>query len=57
MLTMPPKGTHSNLLAVYSSVAKFEERKDMESDSTPSRELGILDGPKDPSLLATNERK
>ena len=57
MLTMPPKGTHSNLLAVYSSVAKFEERKDMESDSTPSRELGNLDGPKDPSLLATNERK
>lgn len=29
----------------------------MECDSTPSREPGILDGLKDLSLLATNERK
>ena len=57
MATMPLKGTHSNLLDMKNNVAKFEERKDMECDSTPICKPDILDVPKDLSLLATNERK
>lgn len=38
-------------------MVQFEERKDMECDSAPICEPGILDEPKDLSLLATNERK
>ena len=56
MATMPLKGTHSNLLDMKNNVAKFEERKDMECDSTPICKPDILDVPKDLSLLATNER-